>query len=154
MWSIVLLLLCLYMMLRLCYQPYSDSASEISEQAQSQELSLNNLVHNPAIIGNVQISIIVLTLLCGSLPAILLVHESPDYFILGTLCGILSAYLLVPILLYVFNGKLRNHWKTLILRCFHKNSVTPQVNPEIAIIEPSGHEATASDAEMIELTPV
>ena len=143
--GIAFVLLAIYMTLR-CFYP--DSDGESAQSVPSQGFAYNNLRHNPAIIGNLQISFIVLILLAGAMPATILITKGPDFFILGSLLGALSTYFVVPLLLYVFNKKLRKYWFQKMMKNFATNQVSHGVT--IAVIEPSTHN---DRLEEMELTP-
>ena len=115
----------------------SNQDQEPTDQAPPQGFAFNNLKHNPAIIGNLQISIIVMIFLAGSSSATLMINKSPDHFIVGSLIGALATYFVVPLLIYVFNKKLRKYWRQEIMNGLGNNQVGQGIT--ISVIEPSTH---------------
>ena len=173
-YSVILGLIFIYMILRMVKKSTSESDEEAGDQPQVQGFALNNLVHNPAMIRNLQIVTIVLVLLFGGLSSTQWV-QNPSDFILGNLVAAIACYLVIPILLYAFNKKLRTHWKGEMMASFGKAQVSPvlpgalQEKNGIFKIEPSvkteevehtqveafvQDEGTDGDLEMLEMTPV
>ena len=173
-YSVILGLIFIYMALRMVKKSTSESDEENGEPSQGQGFALNNLVHNPAMIGNLQIVAIVLVLLFGGLSSTQWL-QNPSNFILGNLVAAIACYLVIPILLYAFNKKLRTHWKREMMASFGKAQVSPvlpgapQEQNGIFKIEPSFNmqevehtqveafvqdEGTEGNSEMLELTPV
>ena len=144
--GISFVLLAIYMTLR-CVYPTTPDGEEPTESVPSPGFAFNNLRHNPAIIGNLHISFIVFILLAGALPATMLVSKGPDFFILGSLLAALATYFVVPLLLYVFNKKLRKYWSQELMRNCSNNQVSHEVT--IAVIEAS---TTNGRPEEMELT--
>ena len=127
---------------------FNSNQEEQDQEAAEQELAFNNLKHNPAIIGNLQISVIVMIFLAGSSSATLMINKSPDHFIVGSLIGALATYFVVPLLMYVFNKKLRKYWRQEIMNGLGDNQVGQGVT--ISVIEPSTHNGP-EEIEMVSL---
>ena len=82
------------------------------EEPQGSGLALNNMMHNPALINNLQILLVIVVFLIVCYPAMFVAGHSPNSFILGTLPGAVATYFVVPISFYAFNKKLRKYvWR-------------------------------------------
>ena len=125
-WIVVLLLLVLDMILKMVKKEPIEDAPEAPPQ--NQGFALNNLVHNPAIISNLQTVVIVVIMLGSSLIKLIFKRSGLDIYVLASTVGSLGVYLLVPILIYAFNGKLRKYWYEKLPSCFKSNQVVPSSN--------------------------
>ena len=82
------------------------------EEPQGSGLALNNMMHNPALVNNLQILLVIVVFLIVCYPAMFVAGHSPNSFILGTLPGAVATYFVVPISFYAFNKKLRKYvWR-------------------------------------------
>ena len=83
------------------------------EPQPSPGLMFNNMTHNPALLSNLQILVLMVVLIAACYPAIVYVEgKGPNSFILGTLPSAVAAYFVVPISFYAFNHKLRKYvWR-------------------------------------------
>ena len=77
------------------------------------------MTHNPALINTLQfILIIIIALILNVTPAIVFMSQGPNGFILATLPGLTSTLVIIPLLFYGFNKKLRKYvvrqWRELL----------------------------------------
>ena len=105
LWIIAIILAGSFMTFRLIKNPI--------EEPQGSGLALNNLKHNPALVNNLQILLVITIFIVTAYPATMFVAgQGPNSFILGTLPGAVAAYLVIPISFFAFNKKLRKYvWK-------------------------------------------
>ena len=104
MWIIAIILAGSFMIFRLIKNPI--------EEPQGSGLALNNMMHNPALVNNLQILLVIVVFLIVCYPAMFVAGHSPNSFILGTLPGAVATYFVVPISFYAFNKKLRKYvWR-------------------------------------------
>ena len=84
-----------------------------TEELQGSGLALNNVKHNPALVNNLQILLVIIAFLAVCYPAMFVAPcHGPNSFILGTLPIAVATYFVVPISFYAFNKKLRKYvWK-------------------------------------------
>ena len=127
-WIVVLLLLVLDMILKMVKKEPIEDEDNPEAPPQNQGFALNNLVHNPAIISNLQTVVIVVIILGSSLIKLIFKRSGLDNYVLSSTVGSLGVYLLVPILVYAFNGKLRKYWYEKLPSCFKSNQVVPTPN--------------------------
>ena len=74
------------------------------EPQPSPGLMFNNMTHNPALLSNLQILVLMVVLIAACYPAIVYVEgKGPNSFILGTLPSAVAAYFVVPILDFIQN---------------------------------------------------
>ena len=100
--TMIIVLLISYMIIRLIKTP--ETEPQIEEGAQM----FNNMVHNPALVSNLQILMVIGIFVVVAIPGTFLIKDGPNGFILGTLPGIVAAFPVVPMLFYAFNGNMRN----------------------------------------------
>ena len=104
LWIIAIILAGSFMTFRLIKNPI--------EEPQGSGLALNNLKHNPALVNNLQILLVITIFIVTAYPAMFVAGQGPNSFILGTLPGAVAAYLVIPISFFAFNKKLRKYvWK-------------------------------------------
>ena len=104
LWIIAVILAGSYMIFRLIKNP--------TEEPQGSGLVLNNVVHNPALVNNLQILVLIVVFLITSYLSKFVAGHGPNSFILGTLPGAVNAYFVVPVSFYAFNKKLRKYvWR-------------------------------------------
>merc|ERR1712012_102078 len=102
LWTIAIILAGSYMIFRLIKNPTEEP----------QGSGLNNVVHNPALVNNLQILLLIVVFLIASYLSKFVAGYGPDSFILGTLPGAVNAYFVVPVSFYAFNIKLRKYvWR-------------------------------------------
>ena len=102
LWIIAVILAGSYMIFRLIKNPTEEP----------QGSGLNNVVHNPALVNNLQILLVIVVFLVVCYPAMFVAGHGQNSFILGTLPGAVAAYFVVPISFYAFNKKLRKYvWR-------------------------------------------
>ena len=105
--SLIMILLVLYMIIRLITNPGE-------EQSHGQGQFFNNLMHNPALINNLQILIVAFVCIVVALPGTFIVKKTPNAFVLSIIPGVLNLFLFMPILFYAFNDRLRKFaWREL-----------------------------------------
>ena len=106
LWALIFILGIIYLIIRLIWNPHQPP------EQQNQVSPFNNAVHNPALINNLQILIVIAVMLFFTIPGIFVTNQGPNGFILGTLPGLISVMLVLPSLFYVFNKSLRKFvWK-------------------------------------------
>ena len=104
LWIIAIILAGSFMTFRLIKNPI--------EEPQGSGLALNNLKHNPALVNNLQILLVITIFIVTAYPAMFVAGQGPNSFILGTLPAAFAAYLVIPISFFAFNKKLRKYvWK-------------------------------------------
>ena len=82
------------------------------EEPQGSGLALNNMKYNPALVNNLQILLVNVIFLVTAYPAMFVVDQGANSFILGTLPIAVAVYFVVPISFYAFNKKLRKYvWR-------------------------------------------
>ena len=102
LWIIAIILAGSFMIFRLIKNPTEEP----------QGSGLNNVVHNPALVNNLQILLLIVVFLIASYLSKFVAGHGPNSFILGTLPGAVNAYFVVPISFYAFNKKLRKYvWR-------------------------------------------
>ena len=105
--SLIMILLVLYMIIRLITNPGE-------EQSHGQGQFFNNLMHNPALINNLQILIVAFVCIVVALPGTFIVKKTPNAFVLSIIPGVFNLFLFMPILFYAFNDRLRKFaWREL-----------------------------------------
>ena len=83
-----------------------------TEETQGSGLVLNNVVHNPALVNNLQIFLVIVVFIIVSYLSKFVAGHGPNSFILGTLPGAVNAYFVVPVSFYAFNKRLRKYvWR-------------------------------------------
>ena len=81
-----------------------------AEELQQPNQGFNTLKHNPALVSNLQILLVVAIFIVTGYPAMFVADQGgPDAFVLGILPIGMAGYLVVPICFYVFNRKLRKY---------------------------------------------
>ena len=104
LWIIVIILAGSFMIFRQIKNP--------TEEPQGSGLVLNNVVHNPALVNNLQIFLVIVVFIIVSYPSKFVAGHGPNSFIVGTLPGAVNTYFVVPISFYAFNKKLRKYvWR-------------------------------------------
>ena len=102
LWIIVIILAGSFMIFRQIKNPTEEP----------QGSGLNNVVHNPALVNNLQIFLVIVVFIIVSYPSKFVAGHGPNSFILGTLPGAVNAYFVVPVSFYAFNKKLRKYvWR-------------------------------------------
>ena len=79
LWIIAIILAGSFMTFRLIKNPI--------EEPQGSGLALNNLKHNPALVNNLQILLVITIFIVTAYPAMFVAGQGPNSFILGTLPG-------------------------------------------------------------------
>ena len=103
-----LILLVFYMIIRLIKNPGEE------QQSQGNGQFFNNVVHNPALINNLQILLVAFVCIVVALPGTFIVKKTPNAFVLSIIPGVLNLFLFMPVLFYAFNEKLRKFvWREL-----------------------------------------
>ena len=100
LWLIIVFLAFFYMIIRLIKNPSI-------EPQQPHQSHLNNAIHNPALVNNLQILLVVFIFVLVAIPGMFMTNKGPDGFILGFLPGVVAALMVVPGLFYAFNANLR-----------------------------------------------
>ena len=100
LWLIIVFLAFFYMIIRLIKNPSI-------EPQQPHQSHLNNAIHNPALVNNLQILLVVFIFVLVAIPGMFLTNKGPDGFILGFLPGVVAALMVIPGLFYAFNANLR-----------------------------------------------
>ena len=100
LWLIIVFLAFFYMIIRLIKNPSI-------EPQQPHQSHLNNAIHNPALVNNLQILLVVFIFVLIAIPGMFMTNKGPDGFILGFLPGVVAALMVVPGLFYAFNANLR-----------------------------------------------
>ena len=100
LWLIIVFLAFFYMIIRLIKNPSI-------EPQQPHQSHLNNAIHNPALVNNLQILLVVFIFVLVAIPGMFMTNKGPDGFILGFLPGVVAALMVVPGLFYTFNANLR-----------------------------------------------
>ena len=120
LWGLVIISSVIYMIIRLIWDPYQPPQHH-------QNSTFNNLVHNPALINNLQILFVTACIILVAIPAIFAIDTGPNGFILGSLPGIIATQLILPILLYGFNKNLRAFvWRETKEWIGFENEIEPQ----------------------------
>ena len=102
LWLIIVFLAFFYMIIRLIKNPSKEPQSQQPHQSH-----LNNAIHNPALVNNLQILLVVFIFVLIAIPGMFMTNKGPDGFILGFLPGVVAAMMVVPGLFYAFNANLR-----------------------------------------------
>ena len=97
----------------------------------------NNLVHNPAIISNLQTIVYMVVIIMACAIHMSAKSKGLDVFVMTMTLGSLAIYLVAPMLIYAFNSNLRKYWYEKMPNCFKSNQVVPN-----------------STSEELELTPI
>ena len=107
MWAITLCLAIFYIIIRLI-KILNYQEPHHHQQSQAEDQMFNNMVHNPALINNLQILVVIfIFLLVAYSGGTLVTQNGPNGFILGSLPGVLAVFPIVLILFYTFNQNLR-----------------------------------------------
>ena len=107
MWAITLCLAIFYIIIRLI-KILNYQEPHHHQQSQAEDQMFNNMVHNPALINNLQILVVIFIFcLVAYSGGTLVTQNGPNGFILGSLPGVLAVFPIVPILFYTFNQNLR-----------------------------------------------
>ena len=85
----------------------------------------NNLVHNPAIISNLQTIVYMVVIIIGSALKICSKPKGLDVFVMASTLASLCVYLVAPMLIYAFNSSLRKYWYEKMSNYFRSTQVVP-----------------------------
>ena len=99
LWAIISVLTVSYMIIRLIKNPH--------QEPQQQGNMFNNMVHNPALVSNLQILLVIFMFVLVYMNLRFMSTNGPNGFILALLPGVVMTFLVYPLLIYAFNQNLR-----------------------------------------------
>ena len=115
--SIILLLLSFMDMILKVTKPNNE---EVENQ-----VFLNNIVHNPAVISNLQTVLFIVVIIMASLLKMLSKRKGLNVYVIASTLASLCVYLIAPMLIYAFNSNLRKYWYEKMPNCLRSNHVVP-----------------------------
>ena len=103
-WMIIAILVITFMITRMIYNP------SLNPSPTHNGLVFNNWKHNPAMLSNLQIILMVFLILAVCSPSVFVKITSPDGFVLlKSMPMAFAAYLIIPVCFYAFNQRLRKY---------------------------------------------